>query len=424
MTHTRTITILVILVVLLAAVASGTGILSREGSGPSTYLSVRGETVELYGRGLYAHMSSAVAIQGIAQDYITLCVALPLLVIALILFRKGSLRATIVLAGLLLYMLLTYLFYTAMAMYNPLFLVYAALLALSLFACILVVTGIKPERLRAAIRSDRPPVLAGRFLMINGTLVALLWLSTIVPPLAFGTVYPAGLEHYTTMIVQGFDLGIFLPLGFISGLLAVRKKVHGFIFSSIYTVFLTLLMLALCAKIVWMARSGANVFPVIFIMPTICLAAGILSFFILKNIDGTKSTPGGELEKILGNLCPVLDKTEYVYVSLESKMPLPSNLTPVGSFAEEEGMTLILAKEQACEAGLSFEGTFHRITLQVYSSLQAVGLTAAIASALSAHTISANVVAGYHHDHLFVPSRDAEAALACLKRLCRGEDKT
>ncbi len=113
MNHTRTITILVILVVLLAAVASGTGILSREGPGPSTYMSIRGETVELYVRGLYAHMSSAVAIQGIAQDYITLCVALPLLIIALLLFRKGSLRATIVLADLLLYMLLTYLFYTA-----------------------------------------------------------------------------------------------------------------------------------------------------------------------------------------------------------------------------------------------------------------------------------------------------------------------
>ncbi len=87
-------------------------------------------------------------------------------------------------------------------------------------------------------------------------------------------------------------------------------------------------------------------------------------------------------------------------------------------------MTLILTKEQAAAEGLSFEGTFRRITLQVYSSLQAVGLTAAVASALSAHNISVNVVAACHHDHLFVPSRDAESALACLKRLCRGENKT
>ncbi|MNG35746.1 hypothetical protein D3C84_1225580 [compost metagenome] len=57
------------------------------------------------------------------------------------------------------------------------------------------------------------------------------------------------------------------------------------------------------------------------------------------------------------------------------------------------------------------------ITLQVHSSLAAVGLTAAFASALGQANISCNVIAGYHHDHLFVAQADAERALAVLRQL-------
>jgi hypothetical protein len=57
------------------------------------------------------------------------------------------------------------------------------------------------------------------------------------------------------------------------------------------------------------------------------------------------------------------------------------------------------------------------ITLRVHSSLAAVGLTAAVAAALSDHGISANVVAAYCHDHIFVPADRAEEALAALRSL-------
>ena len=56
-----------------------------------------------------------------------------------------------------------------------------------------------------------------------------------------------------------------------------------------------------------------------------------------------------------------------------------------------------------------------RITLDVNSALDGVGLTAAVAQALAARGIAANVVAGFHHDHVFVPAAQGEAALAALE---------
>lgn len=67
-------------------------------------------------------------------------------------------------------------------------------------------------------------------------------------------------------------------------------------------------------------------------------------------------------------------------------------------------------------AGLSFTGRFARITLQVHSSLDAVGLTAAVAGRLAERRISANVVAGFSHDHLFVPWQPREEAVEVLSR--------
>ncbi|MCF8357840.1 MAG: hypothetical protein K9H26_03720 [Prolixibacteraceae bacterium] len=67
-----TITTLVIFIILISAVASGFGIFSDFGKGAFEYESIRGKTIEIFGKGVYRHMSADVAIQGIAQDYITL----------------------------------------------------------------------------------------------------------------------------------------------------------------------------------------------------------------------------------------------------------------------------------------------------------------------------------------------------------------
>ena len=124
---------------------------------------------------------------------------------------------------------------------------------------------------------------------------------------------------------------------------------------------------------------------------------------------------GGEtnLEKLLASMEPMLREGDFVFATVPGKS-VPLELNPIGTFIEDEGLTLILPADEAKTAGLAASGPMRCITLAVHSSLDAVGLTAAFATELTAHGISANVVAGYYHDHIFVPAADGERALAAL----------
>ncbi len=284
MKNKKPITLLSILISIVTIIATSFGIFSNQGTGEYVYKSIQGEDVVIYGKGIYQNMSADVAIQGIAQDYITLFIGVPILLVALYFARKGSIRGIFVLSGVSGYFLLTYLFYTAMAMYNIMFLAYIFLLSASFFTFILTLFSYNTAQMRDIVNSEKLVQYAGLFLIINGSLVALLWLSVILPPLFDGTIYPKGLQHYTTLIVQGFDLGLFLPMAFVTGILALRKNVYGYQFTIIYIIFLTLMMTALTSKILFMAQAGANVVPVIFIMPTFGLISLIFSILLIKNI--------------------------------------------------------------------------------------------------------------------------------------------
>lgn len=125
------------------------------------------------------------------------------------------------------------------------------------------------------------------------------------------------------------------------------------------------------------------------------------------------------LKILLKNMTPILDDHEYVFVTTHKKLCDMVDLNPLCSFVEDEGLTLIILKNIAFAEGLEFEGIFKKISLKVHSSLDAVGLTAVVASKLKDSNISANVVAAYYHDHIFVQSHMSEKALNCLMDLTR-----
>ncbi|MCV0426422.1 MAG: ACT domain-containing protein [Roseibium sp.] len=125
-----------------------------------------------------------------------------------------------------------------------------------------------------------------------------------------------------------------------------------------------------------------------------------------------------DLKKLIAHMRPMLDPEPYVFCTFASKsMKDLAEYDAVGLIAETEGVTAILPLERARELGLAEAEWFRRITLTVHSSLEAVGLTAAIAGALATKGISANVVAAFFHDHVFVPAERAEDALAALRDL-------
>jgi hypothetical protein len=128
-----------------------------------------------------------------------------------------------------------------------------------------------------------------------------------------------------------------------------------------------------------------------------------------------------EFDTLLQSMQPQLLDTEWVFCTVPGCLGDYLALNPIATFMEPEGLTLVLEKLEAIKAGLVFEQTFCQITLSVHSSLEAVGLTAAVAAKLTARGISANVIAAYYHDHIFVPSAKASAALVALQEFALPE---
>lgn len=151
------------------------------------------------------------------------------------------------------------------------------------------------------------------------------------------------------------------------------------------------------------------------------MAIDLLSVGNVNKLGRSLHTMSGEtnLKKLLQNMAPVCMPGIYVFCTLSSHRQLPPERT-VGYFREAEGPTVIVEKQVADEYQLAYNSLMAWISLSVHSSLEAVGLTAAVATALAAEGISCNVVAAYFHDHLFVPEEDAERALAILQELSRG----
>ena len=126
------------------------------------------------------------------------------------------------------------------------------------------------------------------------------------------------------------------------------------------------------------------------------------------------------LKKILHNLSPILRDHEYVFCSIEhAGYGDYASARPLAAFLEDEGLSLVLTREAAEQLGLVYDGVFRCISLGVHSSLEAVGLTAAVSSEFAQHGIAANVVAAHYHDHIFVPQEYAYRAIELLSGLSK-----
>jgi len=123
-----------------------------------------------------------------------------------------------------------------------------------------------------------------------------------------------------------------------------------------------------------------------------------------------------DLSVLLRDAQPRMHPGIYVYVTLPTGHEIPAKEVLM-SFRETEGLTLILEKSVADQHGLAYNYEAAWITMTIASALEAVGFTAAIATALSRYHISCNVVAAFHHDHLFVARKDGHRALSILRSL-------
>ena len=123
-----------------------------------------------------------------------------------------------------------------------------------------------------------------------------------------------------------------------------------------------------------------------------------------------------DLNKLIKGLSPKLNDGEYVFTSIKN-IELLNTSEVICTFKEKEGFTLILERSRADQLGLRYNFIASWITLEVHSSLNAVGLTSLFTTELADNGISCNVIAGYYHDHIFVSTKDSPKTLGILKHL-------
>lgn len=212
----------------LALCTALAGLLWPGAGEPFPFTTLRGETVLLYGQGLYRYdtLFSAGAFQG--SDLLVLLGVLPLLIVGLIGYRRGSLRGSFLLAGALSYLLYNGASMAFGAALNPLFLVYVALFSSSLFAFILALSIMDRTALPAYIGPRLPHRAAAAVLFLAGPGTALLWLSDMVGPLLAGEA-PVGLGSYTTLFTHGLDIGLIAPAATLAGILLLRRDPLGYV---------------------------------------------------------------------------------------------------------------------------------------------------------------------------------------------------
>lgn len=281
----RILFVLISSILILSTIASLAGLLSYHAPSTQTFTSITGESVRIYGYGLYRNDSVSIATQGIASDFMTLFLVVPVTLAVLLWSKRSSIKSAILLTGLLGYFLYTYTSYVFLWNYNQLFLVYVALMSLSFYAFLISMNSIDRTRLVDAISVSFPTKRIAGFMLALAIMVSLLWLGKIVPSL-FSSVPPIGLEHYTTLVIQALDLGFVIPASVIASILLLRKDALGYLLGSVLMVKYIALLMTISAMFIFMLLqdSGSS-----WIEGSVFLGFTALSIYVfltmLKHID-------------------------------------------------------------------------------------------------------------------------------------------
>ena len=294
---------LVPLIALLALIASGTGLFSQGGDGPYFFTTLRGQTVEIYGRGLYRYdtLFSGAAFRGV--DAVVLFMSLPLLAFSFIRHRRGSLRGTILLSGALSYLLYIGVSMTFGAAFNRLFLVYTALFSASLVALILTLSAIDMARLPGRIAAQLPRRATALFLCVAGLGTLLLWMSELVGPV-LGRGVPELLGPYTTMSSHGLDSATVTPAAVVAGLYLWRRKAAGYLLAPPLLVLCILNGLNVLAQTASQTLAGIIFPPAVYIgMVGSWVVMGLVAIWLAIAFFRSvrEAPPGSRLKELSGS---------------------------------------------------------------------------------------------------------------------------
>jgi hypothetical protein len=255
----NTLTLLSLLVAVLAAVYAGIGLFSTGGEGAFEFTTIHGQTVEIYGQGIYRNDASFRAPIFRGTDAVTLFACVPVLLLALAWYRRGSLRG-----GLLLTSMLAYFLYNSASLgfgaaYNNILLLYIASFSLSFFALVTAFQCIDLDALAARTSPSLPRVWIAVFLFVAG-LSLMVWLMDIIGALISSGV-PPNLGPYSTESTYVLDLGLILPTAYLTGILVLRRSPWGTLLASILITLNITIGLVVASQSVMQALDGIILSP-------------------------------------------------------------------------------------------------------------------------------------------------------------------
>ena len=121
-----------------------------------------------------------------------------------------------------------------------------------------------------------------------------------------------------------------------------------------------------------------------------------------------------DLEKLIANMEPIFNEGDYVFASVIHLDAIP-RIIKIYEIKEMVGITVVLSKKETDRPEISYEFIAAQITLNIYSSLDAIGLIASVSEGLRGNDISGNVIAIYYHDHIFENEKDKTKAINALQ---------
>lgn len=224
---TSAVIALSVLIAILVPIATGIGLFWRAEGGPRSFTTLRGQTARIYGRGIYQYDSLFIGAGYRGQDAVALFLGVPLLVLAVFLYARGSMTGQLLLTGMLGYFLYVYASMALGAAYNRLFLVYVLLFSASLIGFILAFASVELDLLAAGL-AGAPQQGLGIFLIVSGLVTLVVWGAPLVDAFLRGGP-PDRLDSYTTMVTYAQDLAIITPATFVSGILVFRGEPIGYL---------------------------------------------------------------------------------------------------------------------------------------------------------------------------------------------------
>jgi len=235
----------VALIAILAAFSAGVGLFTTSGDGPFQFTTLRGETIEIYGRGIYRYDTPLIAVGYRVSDAFMLGAGIPLLLAALWSYQRGSVRGKIALTGTLVFFLYTYGSLAIGAAYNNLFLIYIILTLTTFLASVSLLLSFDLQTFPRLFSARLPRQGISFFLIISGIALFCIWLFlSIVPALVTGKA-PAELESYTTIITFALDMGVIAPVLVSAGILLRRREPWGYLLGAVLLIFIDALGCAL-----------------------------------------------------------------------------------------------------------------------------------------------------------------------------------